>query len=187
MHSELFVRKERFCTNYQKVIFAHLNSNFRPFGIMSDAMSSLDIDHLDEKTKSIVNGFIRRISEFITQKIPNSINKIIIISVDDHFMMNRGCYEWKIKSNQQIQAILSSPPDVAVNSDVFEMCGLQWMMKLYPNGNSNSSITPGNVGLYVKLLRFPKEWRYILIHQTLICHQTNTVSYHTVKFHDATC
>ena len=157
-----------------------------PFVTMSDVVSLCDMDHLDEKTKSIVYGFIREVSDMITHKIPDTIRIIILMSVDDHFMMNRGCYEWKIQ--KQIQAILSSPANASINSDIFEMCGLQWMMQLYPNGNSNISITAGNVGLFVKLLRFPKEWRYILIHQTFICHQTNTVSHHIAKFeNDETC
>ena len=68
------------------------------------------------------------------------------------------------------------------------MCGLQWYLKLCPNGNPTTTVIPGNVGLFVKLLIFPKEWQYILVHQTLICQETNTVSHHIVKYNlSATC
>ena len=105
--------------------------------------------------------------------------------VDDHFMLTRGSYQWNISSAQQIQRILSAQPDFLFNSDIFEMCGLQWMIQLYPNGSTNGQITTGNVGLFVRLLTFPDKWKYIVMHQTFICNQTNTVSHHINKYQQA--
>ena len=97
-------------------------------------------------------------------------------------MLNRGSYQWKIKSTQQIQKILTSQPDICFNSDVFEMCKLQWMLQLYPNGHLTPTNTTGDVGLFVKILIFPKSWKNILVHQTLICHETNTISYNMQRY-----
>ena len=155
---------------------------------MCDLSKQSELDHLDQKTKSIVNGFIRTRTKQITQRIPNDINTLTLVYIDDHFMMNRGSYQWKIRSAQQIQRILSAQPNSNIKSDVFEMCGLQWYLKLCPNGNPTTTAIPGSVGLFVKLLIFPKEWQYILVHQTLICQETNTVSHHIVKYNlSATC
>ena len=155
---------------------------------MSDVFQSSELDHLDPNTKLMINGFIRASTVSITREIPETINYVVLKMVDDHFMMNRGSYQWKITSAQQIQRILSAQTDFHFNSNVFEMCGLQWIMKLYPNGNTAGTVVAGEVGLFVRLLMFPCNWESILIQATITCHETNTVSHHIVRYKsDSTC
>ena len=152
---------------------------------MSDVFQLSEFDHLDQDTKSIVNGYILEASRLIDRQIPDIIHVMILMKVDDHFMFNRGSYQWHISGVQQIQRLLSAQPDSTFNSDLFEISGIQCMIMLCPNGYSNGPISAGNVGLYVKLLSFPKSWKYILVHQTLICKQTNTVSHEIGKYRKA--
>ena len=149
---------------------------------MSDVFSSTVFDHLDHNSRSIVDGFVYKATRSFIQRIPKTINYLILMMVDDHFMFNRGSYEWKISGTQQIQRILSAQPNAKFNSDIFEMSGLQCMMQLYPNGNSDASITAGNVSLFLRLLSFPKNWEYIIIHRTTICKETNTAHQGIVKY-----
>ena len=153
---------------------------------MSDVFHSTEFDHLDETTKLIVVGFIHEQSEKICQHIPHIVDIFTLRFLDDHFMMNRGSYQWTISSPQQVQRILSAPSNSSINSEVFKMSGLQWRMQLYPNGRSSTSISAGHFGVFVRLLSLPKEWKYILVQQTIICHATNTVRHHVVKYDKAT-
>ena len=153
---------------------------------MSDVFQPTEFDHLNETTSLIVDGFINEQTKDIFQHIPDIINTVTLRFVDDHFMMNRGSYQWKISSAQQVQRILTAQPDSCLNSDVFEMSGLQWMIELYPNGRSATPMAAGNVGLFIKLLVLPKEWRYVLLQATVICHETNTIGHHIFKYDKGT-
>ena len=150
-------------------------------------MSELSIstlDYIDQRTKSIINGYIKEANKLLHQSvlknIPTDINILTLLYVDDHFMMHRASYQWKIQNTQQLNNILSSPPNFCFNSDIFEMSKFKYILQLYPNGNNGSNVPPGDVALYAKILSFPPTWRNIIVQQTLFCHETNT-KYHCIK------
>ena len=91
---------------------------------MSDLLHSSQFDHLDDKTKSIVNGIVTSEIKLITHQVPNEIIILTLLYVDDHFMMNRDSFRWNITNQRSIQSILTSPTDFILNSEVFELCGM---------------------------------------------------------------
>ena len=147
---------------------------------MSDVLNSAVFDHLDHNTRSIVDGFICNATKSFIKPIPKTINYLILMMVDDYFMFDRGFAQWNITRNQQLRQILSAQPGAQFTSDIFSMCGMEWMMKLYPN--SNIMWIPGQINLCLQMIFFPSEWKQIIALQTLICHQTNTISRRIVGF-----
>ena len=143
-----------------------------------------NVDYIDDKTKLIINGYIQNAKKLLNKsffkEIPLEINQITLYFVDDHFMINRGSFQWKINDYQEIDEILSAQPNSVHNSNVFEISKLKWMARLYPNGESSGRLPAGHVGFAIKLLSLPLQWKAILIRQTLICHQTSTI-FHAIK------
>ena len=91
---------------------------------MAHLFESASLDHIDQKTKDIINGYINEIKETLNTPllfVPNEINILTLYYVDDHFLMDRGSYQWKIKSAQRIQSILNAQPNYFLYSDVFKM------------------------------------------------------------------
>ena len=58
---------------------------------MSDCWSR-DISYLDTKTELIITGYFR--PNFPENILPSDIIYLTLSSVDDHFMMTRGSYQW---------------------------------------------------------------------------------------------
>ena len=143
--------------------------------VLADTLYPTDLEHLDEMTKSIVNGFIYTNTKPKYQRVPNVVNLLALLYIDDHFMMHRGSYQWVISSPQQIQRVLSSQSDYWFNSVAFEMCALPWIMELCPNFD-------GNLCIHITLLMWPPKWKCILVHQTLTCQETNTAVHSVVEY-----
>lgn len=145
-------------------------------------------DHIDEKTRVIINGYIQTAEklldpEFLTN-IPSEINQITLYFVDDHFMIHRGSFQWKISGSNKMKKIRTAAPDDIYTSSVFDMCNLKWIAKLTPNGCSEYHFPSGSVGLYIELTSISPKWDYALIQQTIICHQTNTI-FHRIRRYNA--
>ena len=148
---------------------------------MSDSFERWNNDYIDDRTKTIINGYLRSQSRSIIhyQSFPKDINYLVLYYIDDYFMMYRGSYQWKINKPETIRNILSCSPHSVFSSELFEMSKLQWMIKLYPNGYGNMN---GFI-VFVKLLSMPSSWASIVVQQTIICHETNT-THHDVKTYD---
>ena len=66
--------------------------------------SSPNLKHIDQRTKCIINGYIREIQNTLTSPhnensyflIPKEVSLLILINVDDHFLFNQGTYQWII-------------------------------------------------------------------------------------------
>ena len=137
---------------------------------MSDSFEVWNNDYIDDKSKSIIDCFIRNESKSLNQLVPKEINAVILFYIDDHFMMYRGSYQWKIKNPNYLKCVLSSQPNEVFNSNVFEICKLKWMIKLCPNGYQNTN----GFMLYVSLLTMPKSWKSIFVQQTILFHETKS-------------
>ena len=71
-------------------------------------MSSItNLKHIDEQTKYIVYGYIRDIENMLISShngncyylIPKEIGWLIITNIDDHFVFNRGTYQYIINNS----------------------------------------------------------------------------------------
>ena len=143
-----------------------------------------NMDYIDERTKSIINGYIQNAKKLLNpeffKNIPLEINQITLFFVDDHFMIHRGSYQWKINGSRKMEILLHTQPDSCYYSNSFEMCNkLRWRARLFLNGDSTQNIAAGHVVLMIDLSSLPPKWSSVLIQQTLICHEQNTV-YHAI-------
>ena len=160
---------------------------------MSELSDISKLDYLDDRTRHIINGFIRKAHKILSNNpssfthIPPEINTIILFFIDDHFMIYRGSYQWNITDQQSVHGILTAQQDQCFTSDVFEMSKLKWTMKLYPNGNTDANSPLGQFDLFVEILSMPVSWSYILVQQTLYCHESDTIYYYIQKYQTAEC
>ena len=147
--------------------------------IMSDNFEVSKLNYLDNRTKNIVNGFIRQESTKLKMSpIPNDINVLTLFYVDDHFMIYRGSYQWNITDPQSLASILTAQQNQGFTSDIFEMCKLKWLIKIYPAGNSSN---PNGFVVIVENLLMPKAWDYIMIQLSIICKEADTVFHYIHK------
>ena len=148
---------------------------------MSDSFETWNNDYIDDDAKSIINGYIRNQTKSLNviQSIPKDIINLVSYYIDDHFMMYRGSYQWKINSPAKLKCISSSQPDQVFNSDIFSISKLKWIITLHPNGTLHQN----GFLVSVKLITMPSAWEYILIQQSIICHETNT-KYHAIKSYE---
>eukprot|EP01084_Bolivina_argentea_P304312 525506_1 len=134
---------------------------------MSDYLKVLTPDYIDDKTKHIVNGFIKTIqNSYKISTIPSEIIIITLLYVDDHFMMDRGSFQWKINDSLLIQNILSADTQQEFTSNTFEVGKLGWMLQLIPNDNN------GDFGVYLGSLSIPKTWN-VCVCYIMKCKQLN--------------
>ena len=85
---------------------------------------------------------------------------------------NSGNYGWKIRDKQLVQNILN-----AKNGDIFEtkpfmMANLQWVLRLYPNGDKEAH--KGNIQILLKLVTMPPTLNNITTAFTIFLPQTMT-------------
>eukprot|EP01083_Nonionella_stella_P303053 1047480_1 len=80
-------------------------------------------------------------------------------------------YSWKITDPVIIKQIHSATSNKAFRSDNFEIGGLRYFIKLYPNGNAEVK-NNGKYMLFVQLLAMPNSWKTIHFSWTLCCEQT---------------
>ena len=155
---------------------------------MSNKFDVSNLDYIDDRSRDIINGYIRNAQKLLKSSsfkyIPIEINAITLCFIDDHFMIHRGSYQWKITDPTQLQNILSSQPDEYFRSDVFDMSHLKWSILLYPNGNSSVNVAQGHVGLFASLLSMPSTWGAFVCLQSLICHETNT-AFHCIQVYES--
>eukprot|EP01084_Bolivina_argentea_P304309 525496_1 len=124
-------------------------------------------DYIDDKTEHIVNGFIKQIqNSYKIWTIPSEIIVITLLYVDDHFMMDRGSFQWKINDSLLIQNILSADTQQEFTSNTFEVGKLGWMLQLIPNDNN------GDFGVYLGSLSIPKTWN-VCVCYIMKCKQLN--------------
>ena len=160
---------------------------------MSESIGSCNLDYLDDRTKHTINGYIRESHKLFSDdpssfsQIPTEINTIILLFIDDYFMLYRGSYQWRITNRHTIQSILKAQQDQCFTSDVFEMSKLKWMIRLYPNGNTDVNSAVGQFDFYVEMLSLPTSWDYVLVQQTLHCHEANTTFYYIQKYQATSC
>eukprot|EP01084_Bolivina_argentea_P314029 543900_1 len=142
------------------------------------------LDYIDDHTKLIITGYIRNLQESMTDScfkyIPSEITTQILFYVDDHFIMYRGSYKWKITDSQLIENILSSQPTQFFRSDIFEIFKLQFLIQIYPN--SSTTTNPGQFELYIHLLAMPTSFDNILVNLKINFIEFETKFITTVRY-----
>eukprot|EP01084_Bolivina_argentea_P304310 525497_1 len=152
---------------WDKFLQKEQNINDASIATMSDSLKVFKQDYIDDKTKHIVNGFIKTIqNSYKISTIPSEIIIITLLYVDDHFMMDRGSFQWKINDSLLIQNILSADTQQEFTSNTFEVGKLGWMLQLIPNDNN------GDFGVYLGSLSIPKTWN-VCVCYIMKCKQLN--------------
>ena len=125
------------------------------------------LDELDERTHYIVFGFIRSISKRFFyyrshQNIPQLIQCIVLLYIDNHFMLDNGIYTWRINKQSNLQRMLTAKIGEKFESPIFEISKLKWILYAYPNGYN--LVHQGSFKLYLKLLSsIPTTWKNLII------------------------
>eukprot|EP01084_Bolivina_argentea_P041054 75759_1 len=133
---------------------------------MSVSNCDTQSEYIDNRTKLIVYGFIHRI-----QKLhPTEISFITLKYVDDHFLMHRGGYQWKITNPKLIQNILAAPVGETFTSDIFNFATAQWIISLIPNSNAKSG---GGVYVGIQNLTWPTGWSHVELNFIIECKELN--------------
>ena len=89
--------------------------------------------------------------------------------------LNTGSFTWNITDSSTITNILSASNQQLFESDPFTMAGLQWTLKLYPNGDEKGR--EGIVDVLLKLESMPPELVSIVCSRVTSCNQTFGCSY----------
>ena len=92
-----------------------------------------------------------------------------------HYFMGSEEFMWKIDEESQpsISTLLSTRVGSKYCSSIFELCKLNWMIELYPNGYREDS--RGAFKLYVQLLSMPdKACKNIIVCRTIECLESMT-------------
>eukprot|EP01084_Bolivina_argentea_P077202 139966_1 len=126
----------------------------------------------DVRTECIVYGFARYIAQLIRNIIPESIIQLLFLYIDDHFTINKGTYLMQFYGKDLDKQILKVGVDSAIVSNLFEIGGLKWFVRLYPN--KKVSQRQKNVFcIYVGLISMPNEWKSIFTCLSLECIEMN--------------
>ena len=133
---------------------------------MSDCLKR-NIDYLDERTHLIINGYVRIKVPSIT--IPSDMIHLIILFIDDHFMLTRGTYEWII-DYETLQQMKKAKAEQEFSSPKFKIAELYWMIDSYPNGNDESDA--GSFDIFLKILSMPTKWSDIILCYNIRCNET---------------
>eukprot|EP01084_Bolivina_argentea_P164979 286730_1 len=129
------------------------------------------MNHLDQHTKDIVFGYIRQNQNILAVIIPLEVSKICLVYIDTHFMDYYGAYQWMITAELLEQMRVAENGQEFI-SDEFTIDGLTWCITAYPNGDSPDYI--GDFSVYLNPLKFPKEWKSIIMDCTVYCHELQT-------------
>ena len=140
-------------------------------------LSSQQIDHIDQQTKLITIGYIRKLEYELSRKhhnidsstlfhlqIPSAIT-IIIISYIHNYFMYHSSYKWTIDKTNILSQVLTSLNGDRFTSPVFEVGKLDWEIELFPNGDKQKR--KGSFIVNLKLLTLPTKWKEILICRTM--------------------
>ena len=124
---------------------------------------------LDERTKIIVRGYIRR-SECI---IPKEIFLILLSQVFDHFMLYRGSFQWKIRDQSILDRIVSAQINQKFTSNIFEVGALSWVLNFFPNGHTATATPLGNFMVFIQICSMPHSWLGITMLYTISIEELN--------------
>ena len=150
---------------------------------MSTYNSTAIPGYIDDDTKAIVCGYIRDLQKIlydskseISSLNVNSdeISIITLLYLDDHFMLYRGSYQWKISDPITINNILSAQQTQKFTSSPFEIAKLKWMIVIYPNGNTNAASSLNQFLVFIHLLSMPSSWNQFIVCQTIKIPQLDT-------------
>ena len=89
-----------------------------------------------------------------------------------YFMMGSEEYTWKITENTtpSITTLCQSAVSQKYASEIFELCKLNWLIELYPNGYREDS--KGSFKLYVQLKSMPDNAKSIIVCRTIQCEES---------------
>eukprot|EP01084_Bolivina_argentea_P289731 497578_1 len=145
-------------------------------GATSNSINIINNDYLDEETKIIVSGYIRGIS---LGQVTSEIFYITLAYVDDHFIIYRGSYEWKIDNRKILNQLITADKNQCFPSDAFEIGNLKWILLFVPkfvpmldNDIGNELNDSHNVTVGLRLLSIPPKWKEIIAAVTIHCMET---------------
>ena len=124
------------------------------------------VDHLDDRTKKIVSGYINDIQRKLLSihgndlnyLIPTNVSLFCLELVDDYFMINTGTFEWIIDGVLFTQ-LLAMPNRQKMQSKIFYIGNVPWRLEIYPNGNGTNN--SGDVRISLRNLSMPTTWSYV--------------------------
>lgn len=144
---------------------------------MVDCFGSPRLDCLDERTKLIVRGYLRRsqviLSRSALNQIPNEIFIIALSFVYDHFMLYRGSFQWKITDSMMLERISSAQINQKFTSNIFEVGALSWVLNIFPNGHTSTATPLGNFMVFIQICSMPHSWMGITMLYTIQIEELN--------------
>eukprot|EP00484_Ammonia_sp_Unknown_P010342 CAMPEP_0197072874 /NCGR_PEP_ID=MMETSP1384-20130603/210317_1 /TAXON_ID=29189 /ORGANISM="Ammonia sp." /LENGTH=325 /DNA_ID=CAMNT_0042511695 /DNA_START=104 /DNA_END=1077 /DNA_ORIENTATION=- len=151
--------------------------------------STLNLGHIDSRTKNIVYGYIGRIQSLlllddyeedeINRHIPRSVYLFCVELVDDHFMIQQTTKQWTFRGpslNRMLHAVNGQP----IETELFDACKMQWKVQIYPNGYSSSHV--GEFQLYLCNMDLPSLWDTVTIRLTVHIQQLSVNFTHIKRF-----
>eukprot|EP01084_Bolivina_argentea_P255964 430746_1 len=137
----------------------------------------------DDRTKYVLSAFIRDVHSVILSAcdnqwnniytiIPNAIVMLLLSYIGSVCSINHGIYEWRITDPKLLKSIVSANNRAQFESSEFEIGKLKWKIELFPNGNHEQRV--GLFGVFLKCMKLPIDWKYILILRTIECKETAT-------------
>ena len=83
--------------------------------------------------------------------------------------MDSGSYTWNVDEST-FQQMKDSKPGRTFKSPTFDIAGLTWRVKTYPNGSSNKK--EGKFQLYCSSVHMPSDWDHIECCINMQCHES---------------
>ena len=150
------------CFDAKQTLILRLKTVFK----MSDYLKQ-NANYLDENTHLIIHGYCH--TQLPSKIIPNEIIHLIILFVDDHFMLTQGAFQWYI-NNELLHKMKNANRKQKFASHAFKIAELNWLLEAYPNGDKDAD--QGFFKIYVKLLPLPTDWNHIMARQRIQCTET---------------
>ena len=125
-----------------------------------------NIDHIDDRTKKIVLGYIKCMQRKLLSihgndshyLIPADVSLFCLQLIDDYFMINSGTFEWIIDGTL-LDQLLSIANRQKMQSKIFYIGNVPWRLEIYPNGNGTNNI--GDFRILLRNLDMPSTWSYV--------------------------
>mmetsp|Transcript_982 Transcript_982/g.1457 ORF Transcript_982/g.1457 Transcript_982/m.1457 type:complete len:514 (-) Transcript_982:170-1711(-) len=144
--------------------------------------STLNLGHIDSRTKNIVYGYIGRIQSLlllddyeedeINRHIPRSVYLFCVELVDDHFMIQQTTKQWTFRG-PLLHRMLNAVNGQLIETEQFEACKMQWKVQIYPNGDSNNG---GKFHVNLVNMDMPSGWKTVTICFTIHIQQLSFTS-----------
>jgi len=93
--------------------------------------------------------------------------------------LREGLYVWQITETKTIEKIENIEPGERLDSEIFEISGAKWFLRLFPNGTKKKYA--GRVSLFLQLCALPANVGKLKIKLVLSCDETNT-QYSDIKY-----